>query len=221
MITSDANVIHVRASLRYRITDPLRYVFEFSNAPAMVTNALNNALVYAAAHYTVDNALTRDATGFRDKIYNRLQQLVDEQQLGIEIEQPAVQAIPPRQLTEQFNRVLQSSVERDKVLNEARSFESEVLSKARSDAAARIHSGESDRTRLVESVAAEAKKFNDLLPQYQANPRLFAQLRQAEVLQRVMTNAQDKIFVPGRSDGKSRELRLNLSREPQKPTVQR
>lgn len=218
-LTGDANIVHVRATLRYRITDPIRYLFDFSDARGVVTNALNNALLFAAARYTVDNAITRDVTGFRDTIYNRVLQLVDQGQLGITIEQPTVQTIPPRQLQEAFNRVLQTSVQRDKTLNEASSYENQVLSKARSDAAGRINAGETERTRTVESITADAKQFSDLLTEYQRNPELFTKIRQTETLQRVMTNVQEKIYLPGRADGKSRELRLQLNREPQKPVA--
>jgi hypothetical protein len=33
----------------------------------------------------------------------------------------------------------------------------------------------------------------------------------------ILTNVQDKIFLPGRADGKPRELRLMLNREPPQP----
>jgi hypothetical protein len=34
-----------------------------------------------------------------------------------------------------------------------------------------------------------------------------------------MTNVEDKIFLPDRADGKARELRLLLNREPRKPVA--
>ncbi len=216
VITGDANIIHTRATLRYRITDPVRYTFGFSDAPAFITNALNNALLFAAAHYTVDNALTRDVTGFRDRVYNRLLKLIDQQTLGIEIEPPTIQSIPPRQLTSSFERVSQVAMQSQRLMNEARSYESDTMSKARSEATSRINAGETEKTRLVEFVSAEAKKFEDLLPQYTANPELFVQLRQSEVMQRVLTNVQYKIYIP--SSGP--QLRLQLNREPQKPGAQ-
>ena len=36
------------------------------------------------------------------------------------------------------------------------------------------------------------------------------------LLSRVMTNAQEKFFLPARADGQPRELRLQLNREPQR-----
>jgi membrane protease subunit HflK len=219
VITGDANVIHVRATLQYRITDPIRYQFSFTNAPSLVTNALNEALLFAAAQYTVDNALTRDVTGFRDKVQSRLEQTLHAQQLGIEINPPTIQAKPPRQVADAFGRATQASLNAEETLNKARSYENEVLSKARSEAAGRVNAGESDSTRLVQSAAADAEYFKKMLPEYKRDPRLFTEVSQVQTLQRVLTNVQEKIFLPNRADGKSRELRLQLSREPPKPTV--
>ena len=218
-LTSDANIIHVRATLRYRITDAVRYEFGFTNAPIFITNALNSAILYAAANFTVDSILSTDVSAFREKVRARIDQLIDQQQLGITIEQSDVEAIPPRQekVKTAFSAALQAGIKRDKLLNEARSYENEVLSKAQSEASARTNAAWTDKTRLVESVAAEAKKFQDLLSEYEANPALFAQFRQAETLERVFANAQEKIFVPTGGTGKPRELRLQLSREPIKP----
>ena len=216
-LTSDANIIHVRASARYRITDPLGFHFDFANAPDFVTNALNNALFYASARFTVDDVLTRKATAFRETVSKRLTDLIDAQQLGIVVEQIDVQAIPPRQLQAKFNEVIQASVKRDDGLNKARSYENEVLSKARGEAESQINAAQAERERLVQIISAEAKKFSDLLPEYQKNPQLFTQLRQTETLQRVMANAQEKFFVRSREDGKPVELRMQLSREPMKP----
>jgi hypothetical protein len=70
---------------------------------------------------------------------------------------------------------------------------------------------------LVRTVMAEAKSFQDQLPFFQANPVLFKQRLLTDTMQRVLASAQDKFFVPSRSDGQPRELRLQLSREPLKP----
>jgi hypothetical protein len=38
-----------------------------------------------------------------------------------------------------------------------------------------------------------------------------------QAMAQVLTNVQDKIFLPQRADGKPRELRLMLNREPPQP----
>ena len=70
---------------------------------------------------------------------------------------------------------------------------------------------------LVVTVAAEADRFAKLLPRYQSNPDLFKRRLLAATLEQVLTNAQYKLFLPERADGKQWELRLQLSKPPEIP----
>lgn len=221
LLTGDENMIHLRATLRYRIAEPgLRYVLDFANASNVVQNAFNNALLFAAARYKVDDALTRDQAGFRETARNRFEQLVARHNLGItEIQIDNMRVIPPRQLKEAFGRVTEAEVRRAKELNDARSYENQTISKARAEAESRKNLGEAERTRLVEFVAAEVERFTNNLPAWRANRDLFTQQRQSEVLRIIYTNVQEKVVAPQRGGGAGRELRLQINREPPKPKV--
>jgi membrane protease subunit HflK len=216
-ITADRNIIHTRALLYYHVEDPIRFVFDFVSASNTVQNALNNALLYTAAHFNVDDVLTRDVAGFRDAVLQRVSNLTEERQLGIVIDQCEVQSIPPRQLEDVFTRVTTSRENRNKLLNDAHSYENQVLSQAGAQASSITNAAAADRARFVESITAEAKRFSDLLPKYESNPGLFAQQTLVQMMGPLLTNVQDKIFLPQRADGKPRELRLMLNREPPAP----
>ncbi len=221
LLTGDVNIIHARATLRYRIAEPgLRYVLQLANGSNLVQHAFNNALLFAAARYKVDDALTRDQAGFREAARNRLEQLVDQQKLGItELQIDNVQVIPPRQLKVAFARVSEAEVRRSKALNDSRSHENQTLSKAKAEAESRKNLGETERTRLVEFIAADVERFTNNLPAWRANRDLFVQQRQAEALQVIYTNAQEKTVAPQPAPGSGRTLWLQVNREPAKPKV--
>lgn len=215
MLTGGGSIVHVRATLRYRIAEPgLRYQFEFASASNLVQNALNSALVDAAARSTVE--MTRDSTAFRERAAARLSQMVEVQKLGIVVDQLSVEVKAPRQLTDDFNRVLQAEVQRNAATADARKYENETVNKARAEANTRTNLAEADRRNLVEVVGAEAKRFTDLLPEYRKNPQLFMELQHAEALQRIYANQAEPIVVQERADGRPREIRLQLGRPPQK-----
>jgi membrane protease subunit HflK len=221
LLTGDVNILHVRATLRYRIAEPgLRYQLDFVNASNMVQNAFNNALLYAAARYRVDDALTRDVAGFRDTARSRLNQLIARDNLGIIVDQiDNVRVIPPRQLKDAFARVLEAEVKRGKELNDARSYENQTISKAKAEAEARKNAGETERARLVAFVAAEVERFTNNLPAWRANADLFVQQRQTEVLRTIFTNAVEKTVAPARGSVGNRTVWVQLNREPPKPKV--
>jgi membrane protease subunit HflK len=182
-----------------------------------VQSALDNGLLYAASRFKVDDILTRDIAGFQDAVRRRTTELLDNQKLGVVVDQCVVQSSPPRQLKDAFANVLKAEVMRSKVLNEARSYENQVTNKAGADAESLINLAQSDRARLVRDMSAQAERFQEILPQVQHHPALFAQQRLTETLGRVFTNAQDKIFVAESPDGDRKELRLLLNREIAKP----
>jgi membrane protease subunit HflK len=217
VLTADGNIVHIRGALHYRIAEPaLRYEFDFANASNVVQNIFNNAINYAAANYSVDNILTGDVLGFREKVRARVDQLATERGLGITIDQVDLEAKPPRQLTTAFAAVLEAGVRRSKILNDARTSANQSLSKAKADASGIVNAGETARNRMVEFVAADAKRFNDALPAYKNNPELFMQRLQLETMQRVVTNAQTKWLITEQPGGKPTELRIQLNNEQQK-----
>jgi modulator of FtsH protease HflK len=220
VLTADANIIHTKATLTYRIKDPIRYVFGFVNASNAVQSALDHALLHAAADFKVDDILTRDIAGFQEEVRRRVTQRVEQEDLGILVEQCSAQSVRPRQLKDAFDKVTTAEQERGKLLNSARTYENQVTNKASADANTLISLAHSERVRYVSDMAAQADKFQKILPQYRDHPTLFVQQSLTETLGRVLTNVHDKIFLADTPDGKPRELRLLLNREPQNPVAE-
>jgi membrane protease subunit HflK len=214
MISADRNIIHVRATLYYQVDQPIHYVFGFASASNTVQNALNNALLYTATHFKVDDILYNNRAGFQDAVLQRVTELTDQYQLGISIQHCDVDSTPPRQLKSDFDQVTTARENRNKVLYEAHTQENQVTNNAAAQAFTIANLAISARTRYVQSVEADAKAFSALLPNYEINPSLFEQQQLVQVMGNVLTNVQDKFFLPERLDGKPRELRLLLSREP-------
>ncbi len=211
-LTADTNIIHVVVTARYRITDPVTFYFDFTNAAAFVTNALDNALLYAASQFPVDDILTKNRIGFREAVTARVRDLVEAEHLGITLEIPfGVEASAPLHLADIFNAVDAANVKRDNARSQAESYATTKLAEARGGANTRLFVAESDRSRLVSMMSAEAKKFTDVRAEFERNPEFYQRLRQMSELEQIYKNVQEKILEPHLN---SRELRLNLSREP-------
>ncbi|HTX21052.1 MAG TPA: protease modulator HflK [Candidatus Aquilonibacter sp.] len=217
VITADRNIIHTRATLYYHIEDPIRYVFNFTSASNTVQNILDNALLYTAAHFDVDDALYNDEGGFQEAVEQRVRDLADRDQLGIVVDNCEVQNIPPRQLADVFAQVTTSRETRDETLNTARSDANTTLLQASAQATDIVNEAETARTKYVASVDADAKRFSDLLPKYESNPDLFVQTTLLPAIGDALTHVQDKMFLPLHANGKPAELRLMLNRELPQP----
>ncbi len=174
-LAGDGDIIHARATLTYRIGDPINYVFNFANPTNLLQHILDNALFYVSARFSADDALYRNKLAFQEAVQARVEKLVEQLKLGVR----------------------------------------GATNKAVGDASVIFRGGLTASNNLVTAVAAEADRFAKLLPSYQANPELFKRRFLAERIGQALTNAQYKVFLPERADGKPWELRLQLSKEPE------
>ena len=217
VITADRNIVHTRATLNYHIENPIAYIFEFASASNSIQNALNNALLFTAARFNVDDILTRDVDGFREAVRARVSDLTDQAQLGIVIDDCQVKSIAPRQLQDVFARVTEARQNQSKQINVANTYRDSTLLKAAAQASAITNQAAAASANYVKAIQADAKAFTDVLPAFEANRNLFAQQKVAETMALVLTNVQDKFFLPERADGQSREIRIMVNREPPGP----
>ena len=216
-ITADRNIVHTRATLNYHIDDPIAYIFNFASASNSIQNTLNNALLFTAAKFDVNDILTRDVAGFQDAVLARVGDLTEQAHLGIVIDNCQVRSVAPRQLQDVFARVTEARQNQSMQINDANAYRDKTLLNAAAQASAITTQAAAASANYVKAIQADAKAFTDVLPAFEANRNLFAQQKVAETMALVLTNVQDKIFLPERTDGQSRELRLMLNRVPPHP----
>ena len=226
-ITADRNIIHTSATVYYQVDDPKRAIFDFSSGPDSslgmggvsnaVLNVLNNALLYTAAHYKVDQVLYSEVGEFQDDVQSRVVQLVGEENLGVTIRQCSVHSIPPRQLQQIFDQVTDARQNQATTLAQAHSYENAATNNADAQSAAIINEARWRASLYFQSVQADAKAFSDLLPNYKLNPDLFKQEQLVQVMGSALTNVQFKTYVPSAAGGKPSDLWLLLNREPPEP----
>jgi membrane protease subunit HflK len=217
VITADRNIIHTRATLRYHIDDPIRYVFGFAAASNTVQNALNNALLFTAARFNVDDILLNRGNEFPEAVQQRVTDLTEAEQLGIVIDQCEVRSIAPRQLQNVFSQVTTARENRNKALIEAQDYTNRILSQASAQAVSLTNTAATASANYVKSINAEAKRFSDLLPYYQGNPSLFVQQTFVQTMGQVLPNVKRQEFLPTHADGKPIQVRLMLNDEPPEP----
>jgi membrane protease subunit HflK len=216
LVTADNNIIQAKATLGYRITDPLVYNLNFLNASNLVQNALNNALVYAASQSTVDEAKLNN-TLFKERLFARLREQIEVMKLGITIEQSSEVAVDlPMYVKADFDAVTSAQQERDTIEKTARGNASSIVRAAEAESNEIIQKAQTESFRTVQRAQGAAKYFAVLLPEYQKNPELTRQRLLTDAWQGILARAADKFITlepvaPGQN-----ELRLLLSPETRK-----
>jgi membrane protease subunit HflK len=161
----------------------------------------------------VDDILTRDVAGFQDAVKLRVIGKVEDQHLGITVDQCTIERNAPRQLRDVFAAVTIASQNRKKMIIDANSYTNRVLSTASAQASTILNQASLASANYVTNVVAEARRFNDLLPQYQSNPELYRQQALMLTWGQVLSTSE-KWIQPTSPTGEPTELRLQLNREP-------
>jgi modulator of FtsH protease HflK len=216
-LTGDGNIVHVRTTISYRITDPIQFAFNFRNTTNLLQHILDNAILHTAAQFDADATLYRDKLAFQEQIFLRASSMIDRFQLGVSIDPREVRTRPPLAVEEAFDNVLRAQQEGDITVQQAQSYARGATNRAMGEASATIRDGLTRSNFLIQTMSAETNRFLGLRPSFQSDPRLFQQRLLAEATGRVLTNAQLKTFIPNRSHGKPWEVRILLTKEPEVP----
>lgn len=213
VLTADGNILHVRATLRYKIVNPVAYAFQFSNVTNLLRDTLDNSIHWASVRYTADDIIYKERVAFRDSIRQRAIDLIERHQIGISLDTLDVEVAAPIFLKAYFDQVTAAQLFRNSKITEAQGEYDRVTREAEGEAKRARDVGLGMSNQLVQAVSADAQFFQQQLVEYKKNPSLLRERLRIATVGRVLTNAQDKFFQPGRVE----ELRLNLSREPETP----
>jgi len=121
VLTGDANILHVNATVRYRIIDAYGYVRNISGAedPSaeperdLIVALADTAIIRAAGKFGVDDLLTVKRGEFSTEVQKYLRESLAELDCGLELEDVLIDNIvPPRQVVRYFIEVRHAAEER-------------------------------------------------------------------------------------------------------------
>lgn len=219
LISADGNIFHARATLKYRISDPLKYALDFSSSTNLLVDLLDNALIHAAAQFTAQEAIYQNQTGFKEAINGMVNQSVQKYRLGIVMDPLDLEVRAPVDVQESFELVLAKDQERSQIISEAQSYRNEVTLKAVGEAEAIRLSGISRSNEVVRALASDAEFFLGQIESYEQNPGLFERRVLMQAIEPVLTNAQDVFLIPSPATPGSGQLNMRLNPEPKKSTA--
>lgn len=216
LITGDANILHGRWSVRYTVSDPQAYVFNFADINRLLQNELDRTVTRVAGQMSIDRALRTGIEALREGVETELAARCRELGLGLKIQGVDVLAlIPPRQVAQAFDRVVQAEQERSRQISEARAYATRTMNEAQGEAARRRVEGETAKRSQLAEISADADAFRQVYDQYQKNPMVFLETLKQDRVRRALSNVDQKFVVHSR-DG-SREIRLQLGPEQKRP----
>ncbi|MCB1231647.1 MAG: FtsH protease activity modulator HflK [Verrucomicrobiae bacterium] len=196
MVTGDLNAALVEWVIQYRIDEPTEYLFNVRNADETLRDASESVMREVVGDRTVDEVITIGRQEIESECLEKLQNLVDKYEMGLNINQVQLKNVnPPLPVQASFNEVNQAQQEREKSINIANGQYNREVPKARGEAEQEISEAEGYATQRINEAEGDAAKFNALFAEYQKAPEVTKRRIYLETLQSVLPQLGKKVIV--------------------------
>ena len=211
------------------------------NITPLLRSVVDDAIVAAMVHYTIDDALQSVDTIPR-RVQQLVQQKLDALESGIRVVQmQLVSAKWPMQIDEAFEAYVAARQQSDQTITQARTYaetslnrtggqvaqrlcdaildpngspqqREELWSQVTGDAQQTIAQAQAYQTKVVEAARASASYLTSILPEYRKRPELVARELYLAAIEEVLKNADEKFILD--SSGKDRDREIADHAEP-------
>ena len=241
LLTKDNKAIHLKAEMRYEITDSDRFVFGFHDAKAVLRSALESAVTHAAYERTLEEILNpnripkeaSDRDTFQKKVEKRVIKLMEQYDLGVELKGNVtinlgnikeLEAIPkggkqPGARESRKNYTKQAAVSYKNITTAesvAQTLEQSIQDNS-GELAAIAKQAENEKKALLESLEATAKRFDSIYEKFSDPADRHRHLEELyyQTITRIAQNTDVKIYlVPKGDESHPTRLRLLINQPP-------
>ena len=202
MVTGDLNSALVEWVVQYRVSDPVKFLFEVRQPRGTLRHVSESVMREVVGDRTVDEVITIGRQEIEIEALEKMQALAIKYEMGISIDQVQLKNInPPGPVQESFNEVNQAKQEKEKLINEARRDYNKVIPLAEGEKDQRIREADGYRLKRINEAEGDASRFNALFEEYSKAPEVTRRRIYIETMQEVLPGIRSKIIVDEQSQG--------------------
>ena len=202
MVTGDLNAALVEWVVQYRISEPVKFLFEVREPSETLRYVSESVMREVVGDRTVDEVITIGRQEIEIEALTKMQELSTKYAMGLSIDQVQLKNInPPGPVQESFNEVNQAQQEKEKLINEARRDYNKVIPLAEGEKDQRVREADGYRLKRVNEAQGDAARFSALFAEFRKAPEVTSRRIYIETLQEVMPGVRAKIIVDGQTSG--------------------
>lgn len=211
MVTGDLNAVLVEWVVQYRISDPVKFLFEVREPRETLRNVSESVMREVVGDRTVDEVITIGRQDIESEALTKMQAFSSKYAMGIRIDQVQLKNInPPKPVQESFNEVNQAQQEKEKLINEARRDYNKVIPLAEGEKDQRIREADGYRLKRINEAQGDVARFNSLLAEYLKTPEVTRRRIYIETMKEVMPMIKAKYVLDEGAQGILPLLNLDM-----------
>jgi membrane protease subunit HflK len=171
MLTGDENIVKLDFIVQYKVRadseSTADFLFNVRNPEQALRAAGEAAMREVIGRTEIDQALTEGKEAVQVEAQKVLQAILDRYDTGIEVVTLKLQDVdPPNQVSDAFKDVISAQQDRERLINEARGYENDVVPRARGQAAQILNEAEGYSAAKVREATGVAQRFVALQEEY-------------------------------------------------------
>ena len=168
MLTGDENIVEAQIIVQYRVSDTSKYLFRLKDPDETLRATAEVALRSMVGQTRIDDFLTTARERVQDEARAWLQRLMNEYQSGISVTELKLQTVDaPTQVREAFHDVVRAREEKEKLINQARGYQADVIPRAKGEAEKLQREAEGYREQRILRANGDANRFDATLVEFQ------------------------------------------------------
>ena len=195
MLTEDENIVDLQFAVQYRVKDPAQFLFENSEPEIALRQATESAVREIVGRSRMDFVLTEGRGAVAAETQGLIQEILDRYRTGLHVMSVNMQnAQPPTQVQDAFLDAIKAREDQERIINEAKAYQADVVPKARGEANAILAEAEAYRQRVEAIALGDASRFEQVLQAYRVAPEVTRDRLYLEAVESVLASTS-KVLV--------------------------
>jgi len=187
MLTGDQNVVDLRFTVNWRVSDPGKYKFNVKEPEATVKAVAESSMREVVGRSALDPILSSGKAQVQDQTTELMQRVLDSYGSGIIVDSIQIEdAQPPKEVVAAFQDVATAGQNKEAKIN-----------KARGQAAGIEQAALGYKAQVVNEARGEALRFNQVYAQYKLAPAVTRQRLYIETMEKILTKS-NKVIIDGK-----------------------
>jgi membrane protease subunit HflK len=203
MITSDFNFVNTDFYLEYRVSDPIKYLYNSEDPEAILKNIAQSAIRARVSDFKVDDVMTTGKAQVQSEVKDLLIKDLTAADIGLEIVNLSIQDVEPptANVMAAFKAVENAKQGSETSINNANKYQSEKLPAAEAEADRIVQNAEAKKEARIAEAQGQVARFNEMYSQYALNPLITKQRIFYETMENVLPGT--KVII---DDGKTQTM---------------
>ena len=197
MITGDYNIVNVDFFVEYKISDPVKYLYNSAEPEVILKNLVQSQIRNVIGSSTVDSILTDGKTEIQQQVTEELA----EYDMGLVLSDIKIQDSEPPTVSviEAFKNVETAKQSAETAINQAKAYQNSELPKAKATADQLIQNAEFLKQNRINDATKQVAMFKAMYEQYAQNPEITKVRMYYEALTEALPGV--KLYINTAGDG--------------------